>query len=464
MKRIILFYFLFFVIFLNVIAQKEPTRPKTIVELFNLKIERSLNAKSEIIRFLNENGSTTYHINYKITNNSLQFIQKGNDYLANLEVGVQIFYEENMVTNEKYHFSPVAKNITIAQSENNYFLDKIITSSEFSGYSLFLEINDKNASTTYSQTFELEPLPRNSIISDIEISHGVSTNLVDSLDKFQRYKWQFYVDPIPIIATDERDFVVTYQIQNLLKKDNLYNFTEYILIKHNLDVIYEQTTNKSLEYDFSFIFNRIPLEDFDAGLMDITIEILDNNSNITGLSKRTFSTQKKYILLTSRIFYDDEQEFSLISYFLENRRKQLWKGLSNDGKKVFIERFWVANNPNPFSETNAFLDLIRTRVNNANWRYSHHNDGWTTDMGRIYIKHGEPDEIDKKETPFDARYSRKPYQVWKYYSADKSYLFFDFMNNNNFRLIHTKNDDNESIDPGWRGYFGNDFDFSSLDM
>lgn len=426
---------------------------------------RALFVKTELVRFLNEAGQTEFHLNYKIPNNELQFIQEEQGFVSTLNVKFDIYLGDNLVSPNRFEHYAGARTVSVAQSENHFVLDKISFTLAREGFSAVLEIQDKNASTIYTEKIDLTLLDSNSIVSDIEVSQGVSTELTPALDKFQRGQYQFYVDPIPVIDGNNKDFIIYHQVSNIVPgADSLYRFFEFITVKKDTTLVWESEYNHLVEFLPYPLIKRIPLGDYEPGLYTIEVKILDPKKQRVMTTQRDFSLSRKYVLLTQRVFADDNEEFELISYFLDNRQKRMWRDLNEEGRKNFIERFWIANNPNPGSQENLFLQTVRQRVNEANWRFSHHRAGWKTDLGRIYIKTGSPDNIDKKETEPDARYSRKNYQVWKYYGADKTYLFLDFQNNGNYRLIYSKNDTSENTDPGWKSYFGDNFEESSLEF
>ena len=60
--------------------------------------------------------------------------------------------------------------------------------------------------------------------------------------------------------------------------------------------------------------------------------------------------------------------------------------------------------------------------------------GWRTDRGRIYVKHGEPDEID--DYPFAP--NSHPYQEWHYYHGGRyrKFTFLDENEDGDYRLIY----------------------------
>ena len=210
------------------------------------------------------------------------------------------------------------------------------------------------------------------------------------------------------------------------------------------------------------VVKRIPIGDYEPGLYTIEVTVTDVNTHLSGISERDFSLTRHFMVYTQRVFSDDDEEFELISYFLNSRQRRQGRTLSPEGKKNFIDRFWTQNDPNLASNDNIFLETTRRRVNEANWRYSHHRAGWKTDLGRIYIKYGDPDSIDQRETSPDSRYARRPYQIWRYYNSARLYVFIDLQGGNNYRLVYVVNDETEFTDTSWRMYFGADFEESDF--
>ena len=95
--------------------------------------------------------------------------------------------------------------------------------------------------------------------------------------------------------------------------------------------------------------------------------------------------------------------------------------------------------------TQTMLDQISERVDYANYYYSHFERGWTSDMGRIHIRRGKPDDIEVGTSSDEARFVRKDYQIWKYQGRQKAvYLFTDIQMNGNYRLIYVEGDQRES--------------------
>ena len=424
---------------------------------------RQLFVKTELLRFFDYDGNTEFHINYKIPNNELYFLQVPQGLTAQLDINFNIYFADELISENSFSHHAGARTMAVAQSDNHYVLDKIEFTLNYEGHTALIEIHDKNATTFYSQRYNLVPLTKTDFVSDIEISQGISTELVPALEPFQRGQYQFYVDPIPVIDGNNRDFIAFFQMANIpAGADSLYRFYEFIKVKHEDVIIWEYENYQTVDFEPYPIVRRIPLGDYEPGFYTLEITIQDPRTQQLSTTYRNFSLTRQILYYTQRVFPDDDEEFELISYFLNSRQRRDWRGLNEVGRKNYIDRFWAANDPNVASDSNLFLETIRQRVNEADWRFSYHRAGWRTDMGRIYIKYGNPDTIERRDTDVDARYSRKPYQIWQFSASARTYVFLDFQGNGNFRLVYVRNDETENTDPGWRGYFGIDFDESSF--
>ena len=93
-----------------------------------------------------------------------------------------------------------------------------------------------------------------------------------------------------------------------------------------------------------------------------------------------------------------------------------------DVKLAFFKRFWKRMDQNPGTDKNELMDEYYRRVNFTVVNFSSlANDGWKTDRGRIFIKFGQPDDIERH--PFEM--SSNPYEIWRYYGLRKVFLFLD---------------------------------------
>jgi len=76
-------------------------------------------------------------------------------------------------------------------------------------------------------------------------------------------------------------------------------------------------------------------------------------------------------------------------------------------------------------------------------------EGWEIDRGRVYILHGEPDEIERMPSSED----RKPYEIWHFYQIENGvqFIFVDRSGFGDYLLVHSTKR-GELQDPTWERY------------
>ena len=105
---------------------------------------------------------------------------------------------------------------------------------------------------------------------------------------------------------------------------------------------------------------------------------------------------------------------------------------SFDEQQAFFERYWASRDPNPNTSVNELMREYFGRVNYANREYSTFSlEGWLSDRGRILIKFGFPDDIERHPFELDTI----PYVVWRYYSLRKVFVFTDRSGFGDYRLL-----------------------------
>lgn len=131
-----------------------------------------------------------------------------------------------------------------------------------------------------------------------------------------------------------------------------------------------------------------------------------------------------------------DSTFELCHYITTSKERRQYKKLDLKGKRAFMKDFWRKHDTNPLTEFNEYKQDYYQRVAMANARFSGtFKKGWKTDMGLIYIKYGEPDEIER----FPYSMDKKAYEIWHYYSIEGGvyFVFVDIRNMNEMQLVHS---------------------------
>ena len=85
------------------------------------------------------------------------------------------------------------------------------------------------------------------------------------------------------------------------------------------------------------------------------------------------------------------------------------------------EEFWLRRDPSPDTPRNeAQLEFFR-RVRYAEHHFRGFGPGWRSDMGRIYIKFGPPDQIENRPTTA----TTLQVEIWHYNQPYRRFVFSD---------------------------------------
>ncbi len=149
----------------------------------------------------------------------------------------------------------------------------------------------------------------------------------------------------------------------------------------------------------------------------------------------TAETEARFRVLTSPRSWGEDfgKMMSQISYIASRRDLEELESASEEERDEAWERFWKKHDPDPVTEDNPFRDEFLRRLGYVNIRFRTILEGWQTDMGRIYIQHGEPDDVESHPS------GSQPYawEVWYYYGDHTRYMFMDRHGFGDYVLVET---------------------------
>lgn len=137
---------------------------------------------------------------------------------------------------------------------------------------------------------------------------------------------------------------------------------------------------------------------------------------------RVVSRARFRVVTSPRSWGEDfEKMVSQISYIASRDEIELLLDAPEDQRDEVWEEFWRRHDPDPSDEQNEFKEEFLRRLGHANTRFKSTVEGWQTDMGRIYIQHGEPDDIDSQ--PVGRMLNA--WETWYYYAEHTKFIFVD---------------------------------------
>ncbi len=172
----------------------------------------------------------------------------------------------------------------------------------------------------------------------------------------------------------------------------------------------------------TMVSGKIPLDKIPEGEYLLKIKVVDLKLGKEIELQKPFAKRSK-----AEVVYVDPI-LSFIDYLASPEELKEFKSLASPQEKArFLKAFWAKFPP-------EFVEEFKRRVLEADRKFSSSRQkGRYTDMGRVYIRFGPPDEIQREESPRGG----KPYVRWVYYSGNREFLFADPDNTGEYRLVYS---------------------------
>lgn len=115
------------------------------------------------------------------------------------------------------------------------------------------------------------------------------------------------------------------------------------------------------------------------------------------------------------------QMLEVLSFIGDQAEIDAMRDVPEDAQAEAWQRFWDRRDPTPDTPTNENLIEFYRRLRYASRHFQGIGPGWRSDMGRIYIRYGPPDQIETQ--PGSA--SMPALEIWYYHQPYRRFLFSD---------------------------------------
>lgn len=419
-----------------------------------------LNMFLEFNRFLDSDQNTIVHVDYQIPYQNLDFKPLRGSFFAQVDVTVDVMDNDTLYFRQSVTDNIGITDIADSGSDKSY-LNRLSFLLDKPSYAFRFRAEDKNSTKKFVWDFTVDALPKTSIISDVELCSEIKPDSTAYLSKFHRGRVLYRTEPSVIFRKTEIPFAnlyfEVYSPPEAIGSSQLLLLTiekDSVIVQDDLIDYVPQSAKEGLSF-------KIPLAELAAGKYLGTLELQMDGYNASVPFEFFVNDLAEQIFF---LFNDPEDDIILLRYFSGNQVPGDWTVYDQYTKRRYVSQLWKSMARKNGLLPDDTISMIRERVEYANRTFKHFKDGWRTDIGRIYIRNGKPDEVDKDTTQDDTRFVRKDYQIWKYRSGKKAvYLFVDIQMSGNYKLMYVENDDDESSNPDYLRYLGDDFDTSLLD-
>jgi GWxTD domain-containing protein len=377
----------------------------------------------------NGEGGPEVRIDYRMGREELLFQRSSEGYRAAYEVRV-IFYKSHggaQVTGDLFERNLHVRSYAETRMRNADIIDHVSLKAPPGKYRVRVVITDlvaERASGT-EIPFEVLAAAQNVVwFTDLSLGTAPDSTLAAGTprDRFvptpsRRFGLDLgsmailgeIVDGRPIPASGSAD---TYRIGVRILNDGQ-------------EVVWQADTTLSRAGSRTPFLLRPRLRTLPAGTYRVVLDLLHpqiippNKKKATAVRReRSFDVEQT----SENLSWESRSSLEVLRYIATDaERDQIDRIDGPDARKAFWENFWRRRDPTPDTERNEAQEEFYRRVQYANQHFSAGTAGWRTDMGRIYIKLGAPDEVVRNPFNFD----RPPEEIWYYYQSQRRYVFVD---------------------------------------
>lgn len=245
------------------------------------------------------------------------------------------------------------------------------------------------------------------------------------------YKFKFDIDDLNSQRAGEvvQDITVKDLTQNYPQSVSDFLFTSKIYEEGDTGALYFEVYNFSGEpFELTYKIGEI------EGHIQFTDTVFVNPVKIEiPVTDLEFGTQLVRISMSNLEFQDTlyikepfwargyEERVTQLYYIAEPGEIDSLRDVPITERELAWKKFWKKRDPTPGTEKNEFEEVYFQRIDYANEHFSCSFKGWKTDRGRVYIKIGAPDDVERHPFEIDQR----PYEVWYYYALKFKFVFVD---------------------------------------
>ena len=288
-------------------------------------------------------------------------------------------------------------------------------------------------------------------LSQIEICSNITTDM--NVEKYVKNNLMVYPNPSKIFNLRQAVVFFYAELYNLEYNENDSTLQEYSLSYYILnsrgDTVktYPEKKNKKAGKT-SVIANILNLRKYEAGGYTLILNARDEVNLQSTQQTATFTLES--IPYISNEYANTFRK--MVTYIASETELDIYDQLNLIGKQTFIEQFWKKRDPTPETIENEFRQMFFQRWEFVKVRYASEViglEGWESDRGRIYLKHGAPSDVERNVSDNEL----KPHEIW-YYESDKfgtkTFIFADARMQGRYILIHSVSPNQEEVyNPNW---------------
>lgn len=332
---------------------------------------------------LDSANTVKFELYYEIPKTSLKFIVQDKDFIAKYRVYLQLFSKKELVAGRTWHYDYKVESYPETKTDSPPISGEIFLLVHPDVYKGEFTIEDEVSSEIWKREFKVDA--RVNYLGGVRFKRG-HKRVADRVYK-------------------EGD---TLGIDlDLYEKIDSIGFT----VKRGWRKIEKDIREFSPHPEF-FLFIK-NLQDGDYSLI------------IDGYKRGKRIISKSYDFRIRNPFYLSDREYfkklNQLIYIADSKEIKRLKNAPKENRKAAWDAFWELRDSIPETEGNETMEEYFKKIDYCESHFSGGDLGYRSDRARVYMKYGEPDEIESH--PFEP--GRNAYEIWFYYLWGKRFVFED---------------------------------------
>ena len=372
---------------------------------------------------ITDESQTRVDIHISLVNDILTFIKTDeNSYNAEYEINFIIYNKKNEALTEQH----VKNKVSVGS---------------------FIKTNDRTMQHKHMLSTLLKPGKYRYVLRliDADAKHNIMREDELEIKSFAKDRLQLS-DLVFIDAFNEQNDSITYQpnLMNTFNKINsafacyfeIYNPTPsdsihlfYKIKNAHDDLIYQENTVRSAGHNVLPQILSFKQYLSKPGEYNLTIKVQQGNQHVE--LDKNFNVNWANLGVKKANLQVAIEQLRLIAH--KKTIDQIQEAPENEQQKLYDE-FWKERDPTPETTANELKQEFFFRIDFANKNFTevaNGREGWMTDRGRIYIKNGPPDQLDRQPTQMNMPAA----EIWYYQDINRRYIFSDRRGTGEYRLV-----------------------------
>ncbi|HEU4436636.1 MAG TPA: GWxTD domain-containing protein [candidate division Zixibacteria bacterium] len=395
-------------------------------------------------------GKSRLEVYYKLRNVGFSFVKKGNEYQAAYEVEVALQGEndrEIASRNSSEEFTVSTYDQT--QSMESYRLNAAHFSVPPGNYRIKIHLTDNNSK-------EISTAQRKAVVPDFAHNEVAASNLLfigafaDSANLPLFKKEGRILIPSVSKAFGDPDSLLHFYFEVYAKPpDGKTVRLEYEITQRHKGAWVKETDSLKLAAAKTPVFTSLPVGKFPPGDYRLKVTLREGKKQLAK-GEAEFKMNWNW---EAAMVYNFKDVVDLLRYFARETDVAPLEKAPIEKRLEAWDKFWKDRDPTQATRENEAKIEFERRVRFADAYFNYMSlPGWKSDMGKIYIRYGEPDQVDEDQgglrntNPFvdeEGRYTSNvtrirqtghASQTWYYFSFRRAFTFEDVTGNGSWVL------------------------------